>query len=115
MDNKKFAEEWIKSWNSHNLEKILSHYSDDIEIITPMIKIATDNESGSLKGKKNVSEYWEKALEKIPDLHFELYDIAEGINCIALYYKSILNKNAVELMFFNEEQKICKMIACYTK
>ena len=114
MESKKFAEQWIKSWNAHSLEEILSHYSDDIEITTPMIKMATGNESGSLKGKENVSEYWKKALEKIPDLHFELYDVTEGVNCIALYYKSVLNKNAVELMFFNKEGKVCKMVACYT-
>lgn len=114
MESKKFAEEWVKSWNSHNLEEILSHYSDDVEITTPMIKIATGDESGSLKGKEKVSEYWKKALEKMPDLHFELYDVTEGVNCVAWYYKSVLNKKAIELMFFNEEGKVCKMIACYT-
>lgn len=38
MNGRKFAEKWIISWNSHNLDDILSHYSEDIEITTPMIK-----------------------------------------------------------------------------
>ncbi|NIA01113.1 nuclear transport factor 2 family protein, partial [Massilia sp. CCM 8734] len=29
MEAKKFAEEWIKSWNSHDLEDIMKHYSED--------------------------------------------------------------------------------------
>ncbi|WP_300673470.1 nuclear transport factor 2 family protein [Soonwooa sp.] len=115
MDIQEFAKEWINVWNSHNLEKILEHYSDDIEITTPMIKMATGNDSGTLKGKQNVGEYWKKALQKIPDLKFELYDVTKGVNCVALYYKSILDKNAIEWMFFNKENKICKMIACYTE
>ncbi|MBC7124495.1 MAG: hypothetical protein H5T24_02610 [Bacteroidales bacterium] len=35
MNSTKFAEQWIKSWNSHDLNEILSHYSDDIVITTP--------------------------------------------------------------------------------
>jgi hypothetical protein len=113
MDIKNFASQWINSWNSHNLQDILSHYADDIEITTPMIKTFTSGE-GTLKGKVAVKNYWEKALEKVPDLHFELYEVTYGINSIALYYQSIMNKKAMEVMFFNEEGKVNKMFAFYT-
>ncbi len=111
----KFAEEWINSWNSHNLDDILSHYSDDIEITTPMIKLATGFESGTLKGKEAVRTYWKKALEKILDLTFELYDVTSSINSVALYYKSVMNKKAIEVMFFDENGKVNKMFAHYTE
>lgn len=88
MDAKKFANTWIESWNSHDLNDILNHYSDDIEITTPMIKLAAGINSGSLKGKENVKEYWRKALERIPDLYFELYEVTSGVNSVALFYKS---------------------------
>lgn len=115
MNSTKFAEQWIKSWNSHDLNEILSHYSDDIEITTPMIKLATGEDSGTLKGKDKVAEYWNAALKKLPDLHFELIDITIGVNSIALYYKSVMNKKAVEVMYFNDEGKVNKMIAHYTE
>ena len=114
MDSKKFAEDWIKSWNSHDLENILEHYSDDIEITTPMIKLALGVDSGSLKGKKDVADYWKRALEKLPDLHFELFAVTTCINSVALYYKSVMNKNAIEVMFFDENGKVTKMFAHYT-
>jgi len=110
----RFAKAWITSWNSHNLENILEHYSDDIEITTPMIKLATGIDSGSLKGKHVVADYWNKALKKIPDLHFELLDITVCINSVALYYKSVMNKMAIEVMFFDEQGKVNKMFAHYT-
>jgi hypothetical protein len=115
MNGRKFAEEWINSWNSHNLEDILSHYSEDIEITTPMIKLALGVDNGSLKGKKLVADYWQKALIKMPDLHFELYDVTLGVNSIALYYKSVMNKKAIEVMFFDEHGKVNKMLAHYTE
>lgn len=114
MNAKDFAQTWITSWNTHNLDDILSHYSDDIEITTPMIKLAAGIESGSLKGKEKVADYWRKALQKIPDLHFELIDVMEGINSVALYYKSVMNKKAVEVMFFNGYGKVNRMYALYT-
>lgn len=114
MDTKQFAKEWIEAWNSHNLEEILIHYTEDIEITTPMIKMALGSDDGTLKGKTAVADYWKRALEKLPDLHFELYEVTEGVGCVSLFYKSVLEKKAVETMFFNEEGKIYKMIACYT-
>ncbi len=114
MDAQKFAQQWIESWNSHNLNDILSHYAEDIEITTPMIKIAGGINSGTLKGKQSVANYWEKALHKIPGLHFELIDVTESVDSIALYYKSVMNKKAIEVMFFNNQGKVNKMIAHYT-
>jgi ketosteroid isomerase-like protein len=114
MEPEKFATAWITSWNSHDLDDIMKHYSEDIEITTPMIKLAGGIESGSLQGKEQVRAYWEKALQKIPDLHFELKEVTSGVNSVALYYKSVMNKMAIEVMFFNENGLVNKMIAHYT-
>jgi len=53
MNAREFAAEWIAAWNSHDLDRILEHYSDDFEITTPMIKMAMGVDTGCLKGKVN--------------------------------------------------------------
>jgi ketosteroid isomerase-like protein len=73
-DAEKFAAEWIESWNSHDLDRILSHYAEDVEVTTPMIKVALGIESGTLRGKDLARRYWQAALEKVPDLHFQLIE-----------------------------------------
>lgn len=113
--NKNFAEEWIASWNSHDFNKILSHYSDDVEITSPMIKLATGGDLPRLKGKAVVAAYWQKAMKNLPDLYFELVDVAEGVDSIALYYRSVLNKMSIETMFFDEAGKVNKIFAHYTQ
>ncbi|MBS1535489.1 MAG: nuclear transport factor 2 family protein [Bacteroidetes bacterium] len=113
MNTQTFAQDWIDAWNSHDMDKILSHYTEDIEITTPMIRIATGVDSDSLKGKPLVAEYWSKALERIPDLHFKLIDVANGVDSVALYYESVMNKKAIEVMFLNAEGKVYKMMAHY--
>jgi len=114
MEAKKFAKAWIESWNSHDLNDIMKHYAEDIQITTPMIKLAGGIESGSLQGKEEVRAYWQKALNKIPDLHFELVDVTSGVDSVALYYKSVMSKMAIEVMFFDENGLVNKMIAHYT-
>ncbi|MCB1214526.1 MAG: nuclear transport factor 2 family protein [Deltaproteobacteria bacterium] len=113
VEAKKFAKDWIEAWNSHDLEKILSHYSDDFEITTPMIKLTLGLDTGTLRGKENIRQYWAQALKKIPDLYFELIEVTESIDSIALYYKSVMGKMSIEVMFFNHEGKVNRVIAHY--
>jgi hypothetical protein len=110
---KEFSHEWIESWNSHDLPGILEHYSEDFEITTPTIKAATGIKTGSLKGKENVRKYWQEALKKVPDLKFELIYATQSINSIAICYKAVMNKTAVEVMFFNDSGKVEKAIVHY--
>lgn len=114
MELQKFAKKWIKSWNSHDLDDILSHYSEDIEVTTPMIKRVLENETGTLKGKELVADYWKQLLIKMPDLYFELVSISEGVDSLALCYKSAINKKTVEVMFFNDQGQVNRVIVHYT-
>jgi ketosteroid isomerase-like protein len=110
---KKFAEEWINSWNSHDLDHILSHYSDNFEMTSPFIVSLMNEPSGTIKGKQNVRAYWARALERIPDLHFELIEVLASVNSIAIYYHAVLGKRAVELLFFDNSGKVARGIAHY--
>ncbi len=113
LNAKEFVDEWVAAWNAHDLDRILAHYTNDFEITTPMIKVAMDIDTGTLKGKENIREYWAAALQKMPDLHFELVDTTESIGSIAIYYHSVLGKMAIEVMFFNAENKVYKVLAHY--
>ena len=33
----RFAQEWVAAWNSRDLERILSHYADDVEVTSPLV------------------------------------------------------------------------------
>jgi len=91
MIDKKFAEhfarDWIDSWNSHDLDRILAHYSDQFDMSSPVVIQIAGEPSGTLNGKEAVGAYWAKALSLIPDLRFELLSTLMGINSITLYYK----------------------------
>jgi hypothetical protein len=50
----------------------------------------------------------------MPELHFELIDAALGVDSVVVYYKSVLNKLAIEVMFFDEDGCVNKVVAHYT-
>lgn len=85
LEAQEFAKEWVDAWNSHNIDRILEHYSEDFEMTTPMIVLVMNDQTGTLKGKKNVKPYWKKALERVPDLRFELLDVFVSVNSLVIY------------------------------
>lgn len=107
-----FAADWIDAWNTHDLDRILSHYTDDFEMSSPVIIKVAGEPSGTLQGKEAVGSYWAKALQWIPDLHFELITTLVGVNSITLYYKSARGLSA-EVFHFNQDGKVTRAYAHY--
>jgi len=107
-----FAHDWIDSWNSHDIDRILAHYSDQFEMSSPIIAQIAGEPSGTLKGKEAVGAYWKKALALIPDLRFELLAILTGIDSITLYYRSPRGL-AAEVLHFGPDRKVVKAYAHY--
>jgi hypothetical protein len=111
--SERFAREWIDSWNSHDLQRILSHYSDDFEMTSPVIIQIAGEPSGMIKGKNAVGAYWAKALQLIPDLRFELLATLVGVNSITIYYKGVRGL-AAEVFHFNADRKVIRAFAHYS-
>ncbi|KAF0809295.1 hypothetical protein A167_01887 [Alcanivorax sp. S71-1-4] len=107
-----FAREWIDAWNSHDLGRILSHYSEDFSMSSPRIVQIADEPSGTLQGRDAVGAYWGKALKLLPNLHFELQDILVGTDSVTLYYHGTSGM-AAEVFFFNERHLVCRAYAHY--
>lgn len=107
-----FAEEWIAAWNSHDLNRILSHYAEDFEMSSPVIVAIAGEPSGTLKGKERVGAYWATALQRMPDLRFELLTTLVGVNSVTLYYKGPRGL-AAEVFHFGADQKVVKAFAHY--
>lgn len=61
-----FASDWIAAWNSHDLQRVLSHYTEDFEFTSPFIIHIAGEPSGRLRGKSAVGAYWAKALARLP-------------------------------------------------
>jgi hypothetical protein len=109
----RFAADWIDAWNSRDLDRVLSHYADDFDMSSPVIVRVAGEPSGTLRGKAAVGRYWTKALELVPDLHFELITVLAGVTSITLYYKGARGQLAAEVFHFGAGQKVTRAFAHY--
>ncbi|HBD12773.1 MAG TPA: nuclear transport factor 2 family protein [Porticoccaceae bacterium] len=109
---RKFADEWLAAWNAHDLKRILSHYEEDFEMASPAIVSLMGQASGILKGKQSVGEYWSQALEKYPQLHFQLEHVLCGANSVTLIYQGVLGLSA-EVFHFSAAGKVSRAYAHY--
>lgn len=107
-----FARDWIEAWNSHDLERILSHYSDDFVMSSPRIAVVAGEPSGVLRGKVAIGAYWKKALELAPELRFELIATFVGADCVVIHYQGVRGP-AAEVFFFDDEGKVVRSAASY--
>jgi ketosteroid isomerase-like protein len=112
---KDFAAEWVDSWNSHDLDRILSHYTEDFSIETPKALQFVPESKGKLKGKPAIRDYWTIGLKKIPNLKFEILDVLTGIDGLTVYYFNCATKQkSVENMFFDKDGKVNRVFVHYS-
>jgi len=110
-----FAHEWIDAWNAGDLERILSHYADDFEMSSPVIRERMGVESGVLKGKDAVRPYWSVGLAAQPPLRFELVDVVVGVDAVAIYYRNLSRgRQVVEHLRFGDDGLVRQAQALYS-
>ena len=61
----KLAEHWIAAWNSHDLELIMTHYDDGIELTSPVALQLVGAGEGTVCGKENVRAYFRRGIERL--------------------------------------------------
>jgi SnoaL-like domain len=108
-----FAEEWIAAWNSHDLELILTHYEEDVELRSPVaVKLLQGD--GRVRGKAALREYFELGLKAYPHLRFELVETLWGIETIVIsYLNNVRGSKTAEVMLMSEAGKIRGVWANY--
>jgi hypothetical protein len=94
-----FANTWVSQWNSLNLDAVLSHYSDDFELHSPLIAKLGFSEDGVLIGKDNIKEYWIVATSRVTKLNFEIVEVFEGVDSVTIYYINGPRKAAETFIF----------------
>ena len=106
------AQKWIEDWNNHDLDAIMSHYAEEVELVSPLAVRILGNPDGKVKGKKALREYFAKGLEVYPELRFDLIKTLIGVESIVMYYRKD-NSLSAEFVMVNSENLITQVKAHY--
>src|SRR6185312_6204073 len=109
-----FAKQWVESWNSHNLDEIMSHYAADVILVSPVAARILNDPSGTVSGREAVLGYFRRGLEAYPNLKFELIDVMWGLSSLVLYYVNQNGTKTGEFMEMGPGTKVIRVVANYS-
>jgi predicted ester cyclase len=109
-----FANHWVNAWNAHDLDLIMSHYDDAVELTSPVAAQLLGAPHGKVAGKANVRAYFQRGLAAYPDLQFKLEDVLWGMNSVVLYYKNQKGTRSAEFMELSANGKVSRVVAHYS-
>ena len=111
-----FVQDWADAWNTHDLDRILAHYHDDVVLLSPVALRLLNNGTGIVQGKSALRDYFRIGLQAYPDLRFHVTDVLWGVETIVAYYGSnVRASKTAEVMQFNSAGKVIRVFANYNQ
>jgi ketosteroid isomerase-like protein len=107
------ANHWIAAWNAHDLDLILAHYDEAIELTSPVAARLLGTADGKVAGKANLRGYFQRGLEAYPELRFHLEDVLWGVASVVLCYRNQTGKRTAEFMELSATGRVVRVVANY--
>ncbi len=108
------ADLWVAAWNAHDLDLIMTHYEDAVELTSPVAAQLLGTSDGKVVGKARLRAYFRRGLEAYPELHFRLADVLWGVNSVVLYYTNHKGTRTAEFMELSAIGKVARVVANYS-
>ena len=105
--------QWVEAWNRRDLEAILEHYAEDVEICSPRATELAGRSDGRVVGKERLREYFSTGLRRIPNLHLDLVEVLIGVRAMTVVYRRENGALVTDCSELNDQGKIVRMTACY--
>ncbi len=107
------ASNWVAAWNAHDLDLMMTHYDDAIELTSPVAAQLLRTSDGKVVGKANLRAYFQRGLEAYPELRFRLEDVLWGLSSVVLYYTNQKGTRTAEFMELSAIGKVVRVVANY--
>ena len=112
-NHREFADDWVSAWNSHDLDRVLSHYEEDVVLTSPRIKLILGKEDATIRGKSALRDYMGMALKRVPNLRFTLDRVFSGVNSVVLEFHTTDGRHGAEFMEFGRNGLVSRVSATY--
>lgn len=96
-----FAATWADDWNSHDLDRIMSHFADNVVFRSPVAAEVLGVCDGTIRGKDALRVYFAEGLRRFPDLRFVVIEVYVGIYTIVINYRNQSGRLVNEILVFD--------------
>ena len=103
-----YAEEWVRAWNAHDVDRVLAHFTDDVVFTSPVAARVVPGSGGVVRGKSALRDYWTAALAQFPELKFELLGVYRGESTLVINYRNHRDDLVNEVLTFGADGLVCE-------
>lgn len=103
LDAIAFGQQWVQAWNGHDVDAVLQHFHDEVVFTSPVAGKLLPDTQGTLRGKTALRHYWTTAVQRIPELHFVVEGVYQGIDTLVITYRNQNNGLVNEVLKFNDD------------
>jgi hypothetical protein len=114
LNYKDLALDWIDAWNKRDIDKLMLHYTDDIEFYSPTVVQRWNIPDGRIIGKEKLRQHFLKGFEVAPQLHFELVSVLVEDSSITITYKRETGQLIADYIVLDKNAK-AKLVKAYYK
>jgi ketosteroid isomerase-like protein len=100
-DPQQFTADWVRAWNTHDVEAVLAHFHDDVVFTSPVAARVLPETGGVVRGKDALRHYWTTALAMLPDLHFDVIAVYRGESTLVINYRNHRSELVNEVLSFD--------------
>ena len=101
-NNLNLAKEWLKAFNQHHLENLLSLYDDRAIHFSPKLKVRHPETKGLISGKEALRSWWQDAFDRLPQLTYHEQTLTANENRVFMEYIRMVpgeeNMNVAEVL-----------------
>ena len=112
-DASELARAWVRAWNDHDLDAILSHYAEPLRFTSPLVVTRLGRADGTLRSKAELRAYFAQGLDAQRALRFELEAVLPGVDSLALCYRNHRGQSVVEVMRLNGDGLVDQVMVHY--
>lgn len=108
-----FAREWLDAWNSHDLERVLSHYAPDARVTSPVAARRVAGSGGTVVGHAALAAYWRPVLAPGSALRFELVEVLRTVDGATIIYRNQDGQTVAETVRWNAQGLVTEALVSY--
>jgi len=108
------AQLWAAAWNAHDLDRIMSFYSDDVVFEVSTAVTRWQKPDGKLRGKCELRNHFERGLQLAPQLSFEIESVFHAPSGYAVLYRRDNGNRVVDCVTLDSNGLASHAIAYYS-
>jgi ketosteroid isomerase-like protein len=105
--------DWFEAWNSHDLDRIMQHYADNVEFTAQTVVTRWGKADGKLKGKAELRAHFSTGLALAPDIRFTLEEVLSAPNGYAVLYRRDNGNRVLDAVELDASGLAVKVTAYY--